>query len=32
MKILYLGVRVLLADDFVDDWDLFLAPYQQAVE
>lgn len=25
-------MRVLLADDFVDDWDLFLAPYQQAVE
>ena len=25
-------MRFLLADDFVDDWDLFLAPYQQAVE
>lgn len=22
----------MLADDFVDDWDVFLAPYQQAVE
>lgn len=26
------GVRFLLADDFVDDWEVFLAPYQQAVE
>ena len=25
-------MRFLLADDFVDDWDVFLAPYQQAVE
>lgn len=25
-------MRVLLADDFIEDWDLFLAPYQQAVE
>lgn len=25
-------MRVLLADDFVDDWEVFLAPYQQAVE
>ncbi|MRI81815.1 GTP pyrophosphokinase family protein [Aerococcaceae bacterium DSM 109653] len=22
----------MLADDFIEDWDLFLAPYQQAVE
>lgn len=25
-------MRFLLADDFIEDWDLFLAPYQQAVE